>query len=388
MNIFHETPSYKSDFWQTASNESREEAALKQLKNTALFAKMHVPFYKERYKRYSDNFISDIESIEQFSVEMPELRKEDLSKNSPQLFLPEEGSIDLEVGPFYGKYRNFGTGGTTGRPVQVFHSLQDWRAMLSPVNWNILHDFKGREDELKSMLIMGLYHGDHITNHIYEAMLNSLGFEMIKRASTKMSIDHNFELIQNARVNGLLAPPEDGGKGQTKGITLENIFKMDARESGSWRLNHRVNKDFKFVFWSSMPMSKDLYDYMKDHLEIPYIKGHYGSTEVCPTGATCPNNPLKFHLTFGPSLVAVKSADGNHRAGDGEEGYLVVSKTGAVQKDGRNIVPSGTYIINYRTGDYGSLDYSGCGCGVATPVLSVFRKEHIEIKKTMGCQVD
>jgi phenylacetate-coenzyme A ligase PaaK-like adenylate-forming protein len=386
--LIHNTPDYGHEIWQTCEQSEREVFALAQLKNTALFAKRHVPFYREKYRKFPDRFFQDVSSIEEFIVEVPELQRQDLSSNPSKAFIPENGSIALQSGSLYGKYRNFGTGGTTGKPVQIFHSLQDWQAMRAPVNWNIKHDFKGREDELQNMLVIGLYHGDHITNHIYEAMLNDLGFEMIKRASTKMDIEHNYELLQKSEVNGILAPPEDGSNGQTKGITLENILKLDARRGDKWRLNHKINPEFKFIFWSSMPMSQDLYTYIKEHLGIPYIKGHYGSTETCPTGATCPYNPLKFHLTYGPSLVAIKKDHGKSRAKAYDEGYLVVSKTGAVNDTGQNVVPSGTYILNYRTGDYGSLSDEKCACGVTTPVLSVYRKMHKEVKKVMGCQVD
>lgn len=384
-------PKYNDFWWDRAEPAERNDIVLKeQAIPTALFAKEQVPFYREHYKRLSLQDIQKITSFEEFSHIIPYITKEHLAANHPKAFLPEIS--EYEIDPNRGRYWMFGTGGTTGKPVLVFHSMEDWRGMSITANRHIEFDFyhdesiagnfpfkrgtflfEGLESRLTPLMkarIVGAYNADHITNNIYANMLHRLGSEFYWRPSAAPALEDIYDSTQSFRANGLLAPP-DGGNDR-KGAFLRAILEQDARKADSsvWDLSHRFNHDFKFIFWSSMPISEELLGYLREDLRMPYIKGHFGSTEVCPTAATCSCHPRKFHLVFGHSLVVLKSLNGIDPVNPDELGYMLVSKIGATNRSGQNILPTGMIFLNYMTGDAARLSKEiRCECGRNTPVL-------------------
>lgn len=377
-----EIPDYDHISWDNMPQSDRERFALMQAKSSAIFAKEHVPFYREHFKNITQNQINDIKSLEEFSIVLPETTKEHLTTTHPSKFLPEYEAGTALI--------NKGTGGSTGKPVTIFYSKYDWTAMAQNIARSIKFDFRENLDDLRGRQLVGLYHGDHVTNEIYRSGLGLLGISLLGRPSTKSESSHVYDFIQDVKPNGILAPPEDRGSKQTKGITLDRMLIFDAKNSKSsaYRLNNTDNKSMQMVLWSSMPLSPQLHNYLKDHLKIPYIQGQYGSTECCPTGATCEYNPFSFHLCYGPNLVTVVHPSNERLVKDSEEGFILVTKTGGVV-DGQKIVPTGTNLINFRTGDYAKLTQGTCKCGRTTPVLSnLTRKEDVQIKAEFGCQVD
>ncbi len=397
MNSYFSQHSSQCDYldmsWETMDYKEREKISLEQAKQTALFAKRHVPFYQQHYSRIQEEEIMKISSIEEFSTFLPITTKAHLISSSFKAFLPERTFEEEVENEEEFSFRNHGTGGTTGKPVTVIHSAQDWRAMAKHIARSIKFDFRDRLGELKGKKILGLYHGDHVTNRIYASGLRLLGVDMFHRVSTKMDLQSNYDFLQDICPNGLLAPPEDPNNTQTKGILLDSIFKIDARSLGEkYRLNYSKNKNFSMIFWSSLPISEDLQNYIINHLKVPYQQAQYGSTEICPTGATCSEYPRDFHLGYGPTLLAVRSFSGGGLCKEGERGYVVVTKTGSTRFDGKNIVPTGTVLINYLTGDSACLIHQNgkvCACGRNTPVLfGIKRVDDVEVKMIYGCQTD
>ena len=97
-----------------------------------------------------------------------------------------------------------------------------------------------------------------------------------------------------------------------------------------------------------------------------------------------------FHLTYGQSLVLIKRLDKDELAGTDELGYTLVSKIGASDKSGNNVLPSGMVFINYMTGDGAKLSQDGlpCGCGRNTPRLYDLQQiDFHEGKARHGCQI-
>ena len=377
-------PDYDDLEWDTMSQTKREELALQQAKTAALFSKMHVPFYRDHFKKISEKEIESFKSLEEFALKLPETTKEHLTITHPSKFLP-----DLKIST---EYINKGTGGSTGKPVSIFYSVYDWEAMAQNIARSIKFDFRDDLPKLKGLKICGLYHGDHVTNGIYRKGLHKLGISLYGRPSTKKRADHVYDFIQDVQPNGILAPPEDMLKKTTKGITMDKVLVLDAKNESAeaYRFNNDKNKEFCMVLWSSLPLSKDLYSYLKDHLKIPYIQGQYGSTECAPTGATCSHKPFSFHLGYGPNVVNVVLPSKKGLAKNGQEGYLLVTKTAGVVDD-QKIVPTGTNLINFRTGDFAIVENYGkkCGCGRTTPIISdLKRREAVEIKAEFGCEID
>jgi phenylacetate-coenzyme A ligase PaaK-like adenylate-forming protein len=348
----------------------------------------------EHFKSVSVEEIAAISSLEEFSFKLPETTKDHLSKNRFTEFVPKLDNSLREWDQNKGYFRNKGTGGTTGKPVTVLYSSEDWRAMSQHIARSIKFDWKEKLRELKGLKVLGMYHGDHVTNEVYQAGLSLLGVEFFNRVSTKNDVVSLYNFIQELKPNMILAPPEDGTGTQTKGSTLDMFFKLDARNTdpNAYRLSSKVNPEFNEVLWSSMPMSQDLQSYMLNHLQVPYQQAQYGSTEICPTGATCSKYPRDFHLGYGPTLVLIKHSTEKRLVEDAEFGEVLVSKVGATRADGKNIVPTGTVLVNFNTGDYAQIiqkDGEVCECGRNTPILyKVHRVKNIEAKAQFGCQVD
>lgn len=393
MSVFHShSIDYIDPVWDTMGDSERDEIVLSQAKATTIFAKRHIPFYKRHLSRFSAKDIEAISSIDEFALDIPETTKEHLSSNSFHGFIPDVNYRELDED--FGEFRNWGTGGTTGTPTTVIHSPQDYHGGSRYMASTLMYDFAERAEELKGLRVMGLYHGDHVTNHVYRRAFSALGMSTFTRPSTKLDPHSVYDLIQQAKPNCILGPPEDKTDNQTKGLTVDAIVKLDARNAStsSWRLNHNENQEFKMVLWSSMPMSNDFHSYLKHHLGVPYMASHYGNTEVFSVGATCEHFPRDFHLGFRSNLCCVKSFDGKRICRDGEKGYLLFSKTGALSKENKPIVPTGMIVLNYRSGDAGELIHlhgKKCKCGRNTPVLrNIHRFEYRESNFNFGCQAD
>lgn len=385
---------YFSTEWDTMKNTLRESVVLEQAKTTAIFAREAIPFYREHFKKFSQKNIQSFGSLEEFGCILPETSRDHLSKNSLWAFVPEIENNKREWDNNKGLFRNKGTGGTTGKPITILYSTEDWRAMAQHIARSIKFDFRDSLNQLFGMKVLGLYHGDHITNEIYQSGLSLLGVQLFNRVSTKNDITALYNFLQELKPNAILAPPEDGKGNQTKGSTLDSILKLDAKNSNpkAYRLHHDHNPDFKAIFWSSMPISTDLQNYILNHLKLPYQQAQFGSTEVCPTGATCTKYPRDFHLGFGPTLTLVKHTSNKRLCKENEVGRVIVSKTGSTTAFGKNIVPTGTVLLNYSTGDYATvINTNGkvCECGRNTPILfDVHRINYIESKAMFGCQAD
>jgi len=355
-----------NDFWwDTAPPEKRDKAALDQAKRVVLYAKKNVPFYRAYYEDISEAEIKKISTLAEFVEKIPYMTKAHIEfADSYDDFLPEHRTNKVD----HFRY-DFGTGGTTGDPIIIRHSDEDWLGMAVSANrmieWDYCKDkalekkfgkhsgiFKpdgfqveSRITPLKGARIFGAYAGDHITNHIYKSMFALLGAQLNAVPSPASTLKHIYKAKQAWKPNGLLAPP--GGGNVKKGTFAKTIFELDAQNTNpnSWDLSHRWNKDFKFLFWSSMPIEKGLLDYFKNYHQIPYIKGFFGSTEICPTGSSCSEHMRTFHLTYCNSLVLIKKLDEQKMAGVEELGYTLVSKIGALDVTGNPIMPTGIYLI-------------------------------------------
>jgi len=359
--------------WDRIKEKKRNDFLLRKIKNTLLFAKKNVPFYQKHLDKFSEKNIYDISSIEDFAFTIPETTREHLTNNKHTSFLSKKE-------PFI--YFDKGTGGTTKRPIPICYTKSEWKFMAQTKARSVLFDFGNKKNKLEDLKIMGLYHGDHITNHIYRAMFELLNIEFFDRITTKNEIEPNYSFFIQSESNAILGPPS---LSSLKGLSLPSFFKYD-----STYINHYGN-DFTFpfvpiekinikaVFWSSSFLDKEFYSYLKDYLKIPYIKGHYGSTEVLPIGSTCSEHPHDFHIDFMPNLALVKTSKG--LAKNNERGYITVSKID-------NPASVGTMLINYKNGDAATYINEKCKCQRNTPILiNLSRIEDKEAKAVFGCEV-
>ena len=346
--------------WDTMDPNKREHLLLQEVIKSTLFAKKNVPFYISYLSKFSDENIQNIASLEEYAFTIPETTRSHLSNNSHTAFLPiHHQKIIMDKA----------TGGTTNHPIVICFTEDDKKLAAKTIARSILFDFKDNKDELKKLKVLGLYHGDHITNHLLRTTFESLDIEFFDRISSKNIIKPNYIFYVDAKANSLLGPPESQ---LHKGISIASFLKYDASTSNK--------AQFKALFWSSGPFSDDLYDYVKSYLKIPYIKGLYGSTEVALIGSTCSELKDSFHLDYFPVLTLLKKS--TSLATNGDEGYLVVSKTGFSEK-------TATVLLNYRNGDTAILNTNKCRCKRTTPIISnVQRKDDKIAKSIFGCEVD
>ncbi len=245
---------------------------------------------------------------------------------------------------------------------------------------------------MKDLIAFGLYHNDHITNKIYRDALKILKVKMYGRISTKQDINSNYEHIQEIKPNILIGPADDPLNKQTKGFLISNILKIDSEnfDKDKYPLNTKLNKQFKLILWSSMPMSEDMENYISKYLQTPHLSIH-GSTEVGAIDTTCFYNPLSFHIGYGQSLTLIKSLTKKKLATEGETGKILVTKVGSTNEEGENMPCSGSIFIQYVLGDNATITNTKgkrCKCGRNTPIIKIKRVEDKELKAIFGCQAD
>lgn len=403
--------SFDDFWWDTAPAAERMAYAIQaQAVPAVLFAKETVPFYRQHYRHLSVADIQRIASADEFVEVIPPLTKEHLARNHPEAFIPQ--GVTREIDPNRGAFFRFGTGGTTSKPVQVSHSITDWRALAIDMRRSVEFDFwcdphyverfgrfdkpcnftgeRARETPFNGARFIGGYNGDHITNVLFARYLLALGAEFHFRPSSVPMVADVIDQVQTVRATGVLSPPE--GENTRKGLFLRDLLEADARmgKQGAWRLNTHLNPEFRFVIWSSMPISRELHDHLTHERGIPYIKGHYGSTEIGATSSTCSQHPRDFHLEFASNLVLLKRIDGSGSPDANELGYTLVSKTAGIDAAGNVVPPTGTMILNFMTGDAARLSKDGqrCACGRTTPVLYDTQRVEFTLGKALhGCQV-
>jgi phenylacetate-coenzyme A ligase PaaK-like adenylate-forming protein len=354
--------------------QKRDELLLEKAIKSALFAKENVPFYIKHLEHLSKKNIETISSLEEFAFVIPETTRAHLSFNKHSDFMPiHKNKIIMDKA----------TGGTTNNAVTMCFTKEDWDVISTAGARTIFYDFQDNLKELEDLKVFGLYHGDHITNHFFRTAFEKLNIEFFDRISTKNLIDINYKFFKESNSNAILAPP---GSVSHKGLSLSDFFKYDAKYLNEYNKKYThpyfpTNKaDLKAVFWSSANLDKTLLDYMKNHLEIPYIKSIYGSTEAAPVGSNCKFLDFSFHIDYLPHLTLLKK--NKSLAKDNEEGYLVVSKIGYTNH-------CASVLLNYRNGDKALYSKTKCKCKRTSPILhNIQRVEDVDIKAIFGCEVD
>ncbi|MBN1914792.1 MAG: hypothetical protein JW769_02755 [Parachlamydiales bacterium] len=359
---------YSNVPWDTMDPQQRNALLLEQAIETTLFAKKNVPFYQKYYQKLQDIDIQNIRSLDEFAHVIPETTRHHLTHNKHTIFLPENPQ-KIKM--------NKATGGTTTDPIVMCFTKEDINIIAKTTARSIAFDYHDRPNTFTTLKILGLYHGDHITNHFFRPSFELLGMEFFDRISTKNAIEPNYNFFLNGSLNAILGPP---GGVLHKGLSLSTFFEYDAAHI----FHHLPKKSpilpIEAVFWSSAPMDPELLDYMKNTMKIPYIKGIYGSTEAAPVGTTCPYLDHSFHLDYNPILTLLKTPTGI--AKNMERGYLLVSKTGFNDY-------TGTVLINYRNGDSALLTEGVCQCGRNSPIIhEITRIEDVKAKSVYGCEAD
>jgi phenylacetate-CoA ligase len=260
-----------------------------------------------------------------------------------------------------------GTGGTTGAPVPMFWTKNDWRAAIeSLARWlDPLRD-------LKPLRVFNAYNQAHVSGPSFDDVTRLLGGTAIPR-HFRSTDEQAVQDILRFGVNALVITPRSGSG---KGGSLEDLLAVEPA------LLEKAG--IKALIVSSTPLEADMVAEIREQ-GVAFIVNFYGSTEALPDAVACPHDPTRFHLAQGPNLVEVVGPDGRHVA-SGQRGLVVASRIGAAVGDG--IGPAeGTQLLRLVVGDEALYDETPCACGRLSARLSgIKRITDLDAKLLGGCE--
>lgn len=122
-----------------------------------------------------------------------------------------------------------------------------------------------------------------------------------------------------------------------------------------------LNYKPKALLSTAMHLSTAMREMFSRHFSCPVID-MYSLNDTGPIAYSCPVHPEMYHVL--PTDIHAEIIDEHGRTlNEGEFGEITVT-------GGRNpFVP----LLRYRTGDYGRIDFSSCGCGDPMPRLHDFQ---------------
>ncbi len=260
------------------------------------------------------------------------------------------------------------TGGTTGAPVAIFWTRNDWRALVQA-----LHRFvPPLEFAQQGLRVWNGYNQSHVSGPCFDDLVRALNGTPIPRghgASDRQALD----AIARMRANALVITPQSGSG---KGGSLEDLLSEDA--SFLARLKIRA------LFVSSTALRADLLHEVREQ-GVQTIVNYYGSTEGPPAAVSCVADPTTFHLSQGHVLVEVVDKQGQH-VRSGERGTVLVSRIAAASTSGL-VSAGGTQLLRYAIGDEVLFVDEPCPCGRTSPrIRDVERVAYLDDKLLGGCE--
>jgi phenylacetate-CoA ligase len=290
---------------------------------------------------------------------LPVLTKQELRTLAPD---------DLLVDPSAPFYMVRTTGGTTGSPVPIFWTRDDWRALVQA-----LHRFcpRGVLDDGGRRVWNG-YNQSHVSGPAFDDLVRALDGTPVPRqhgGSDREAI----AAIERMRVSALVITPQSGSG---KGGSLEDLLAQDPHFLARLRI--------RTLFVSSTQLRPDLLEEVREQ-GVTTIVNFYGSTEGPPAAVSCAVDPTVFHLSQGHVLVEVVNANGQQVA-SGERGSVLVSRVAAATSSGL-AAAGGTQLLRYAIGDSALYVDEPCACGRSSArIKDIERVANIDDKLRGGCE--
>jgi phenylacetate-CoA ligase len=352
----HDTGSLFDPFWDYGPRSGVDTALaarfarqLESALRTKAFAERfyaRAPRVEARFRR------ADIESF-------PVLSKHDL-----RALAPDELLVD-PLAPFY-MVRT--TGGTTGAPVPIFWTRDDWRALVQA-----LHRFcpRGLLDEGTRRVWNG-YNQSHISGPAFDDLVRALGATPVPRQHGS-SDREALQAMERMRVSALVITPQAGSG---KGGSLEDLLAEDP--------SFLARLGIQTLLVSSTRLRADLLQELREQ-GVTNIVNFYGSTEGPPAAVSCEEDPTAFHLAQGHVLVEIVDADGRH-VKSGERGTVLISRVASATSTGL-AAAGGTQLLRYAIGDTASYVDEPCACGRSSArIMDVERVAYLDDKLKGGCE--
>lgn len=299
----------------------------------AAYAYRYVPYYRETMDRLGLH-PSDLRSAADL-CKLPIIERQQLQRD-PQRFLSTAQSAH--------RYLKFRSGGSTGAPLTVFHSVDALfqNAAHGERERSIYARLVGRRYGYRETVIASPLSTSYEVQHFCQQHALLPG---------KMSIRRQYL--------SLLDPPEEN-------LRRINDYRPDIIQSyGSY-----LDLLFRYVECSGQPIHRaHLITYSSDGLSdtarqsitkrfaMP-VFSTYQAIEAFKIGFECEQH-RGIHLNADLYPVRIVDADGRDLP-PGESGDVIVS----------NLVNRATVLLNYRPGDTASLLLEGCPCGRQLPLLS------------------
>jgi phenylacetate-CoA ligase len=314
--------------WETLSRPKRSALVTELIVHQLEFARAEVPFYTKLYKGLN---ASDLTDMEDCAAHIPTVSKSQIRQlPSPYDLIPKSVRAHLDK-----LWLHRGTGGTTGTPTSVFFTKGDFDANIDG-NMRVTRLAKTNGQ----LIAFDGYNQGHISGPYFDEVARRLGAVVVTRNFG--SVDA--QAIQQMKLhdcNCIIGPPVSTHKGGS----IQDLLEADVTSGTNY-----INGDhIKLLIMSSTGISKELYEELTQN-GIKAMVNIYGSTDVCTTAVSPPNDPFELILTFGHNApFIIKPGQGHVK--HNERGLLVASRIGSYDEHG-NVVPNqGTQLINFHLGD-------------------------------------
>jgi phenylacetate-CoA ligase len=329
--VFRWKRAYQTGAWdadlasaEAATTDALSEMSWARRRQLVRHCALHVPFYRERFRKLGFH-VDDLTSEAVFA-ELPVLEKEEIREHREQLIAD---GIDRRL------LRPSATGGTTGRPLEIYH---DARVPLSVLTWR---------------------------------MLNWWGVD----------VSDNSGYLYRAVPKGLRRRLSDLAMFPTRRVYLQAAEMDQPRMRAFWAALNRIRARYLVGYvgaieafadflvstglkvpglqavWttaSPLPQSKRLY-FQKTFACPVYTQ--YGSVEVFILSAEC-QCQTGLHVFTDIRHVEAIGADG-FAVSDGEHGDIVVT----------DLTNYAFPLLRYRIGDRGRMLKKACPCGRPFPLM-------------------
>lgn len=329
--VFRWKRAYQTGSWDAdlASAEAATPAALREMNWTrrrqlVRHCALHVPFYRERFGKLG--FHPDDLTSEAVFAELPVLEKEEI-REFRELLIAE--GVDRRL------LRPSATGGTTGRPLEIYN---DARVPLSVLTWRMLNWW-------------GVDVSDN-SGYLYRAVPKGLR----RRLSDLALFPTRRAYIQAAEM--------DQPRMQAFWAALNRIrarylvgYVGAVEAFADYLVSAGLQVPSLQAVWttaSPLPQSKRLY-FQKTFACPVYTQ--YGSVEVFILSAECACR-AGLHVFTDIRHVEAVDTDGRPASG-GEHGDLVVT----------DLTNYAFPLLRYRIGDRGRLLEKACPCGRPFPLM-------------------
>jgi phenylacetate-coenzyme A ligase PaaK-like adenylate-forming protein len=320
------------------SREEREAFVVAALRRQ-LSTLQEVGFWRRRLARHD---LGSLDSLGDFA-RLPPLTKAEMRALSPWELLPESSRPRLRA--------CYGTSGTTGKPVSLFWTEEDQRALARTVS-RLLRAHQPCID----LVALNGYHQGHLAARTYDAALQGLGALCIPRHYLADDEPSTFEQLELYGCNTLVLAQRSGlRKG---GKAVEDLLAADSQFFRRFGLKWWIGSSSTFTpevraLASSQGVS---------------VTNLYGSSEFGMLAVSCRVEPAHFHVALGHAFVEVVDGSGLP-VRSGQRGRIVASKLCSLDGSGTLGPHTGSQLLRLDNGDEATWLDEPCACGLTAPRL-------------------